>query len=147
MKLSISNEVHEVTDDQLAKIKEILEPKGAWKPKLEETFWTVNDGGIVVAKCYDSIDPSHRFAIATGNSFRTGAEAEKYKLRLLSMKPKFLPKKGEEYVVVGGSGSISTYLWNDDKMDWFCYYSGRTFRTEAEANDWYKTYSPAWVGK
>lgn len=59
-------------------------------------------------------------------------------MRLIAMKPKYLPKKGERYWTVG-QHPISN-KWDNDFVDKLNYYPGLTFKTEQEAQEWFDTY-------
>ena len=129
--------------DAISKIEELqayiegLDTNSNWEPGLREDYWCVDCRGEV--KLTDNNDLAYdHWNIKSGNCFRTEEEAENYKMRLIAMKPKYLPKEDEEYWTVC-QHPVSN-KWDNDFVDKLNYYPGITFKTEKEAQEWIDTY-------
>ena len=144
MKISFSDKVYDVTPEQEEKIKAILEVEF---PQSLETYWTVTaDGGVCLA-----LNDGHQVdeqRLATGNCFRTRAEVERHKQRMLSRKPGFLPKKGEKYWSVGvgdgPEGSPEWSIWDGVLEEMILYWNGLTFKTKEDCQAWIDEYKDAY---
>lgn len=109
-----------------------------WEPNTGEKYWCVDDiGGVRLTE--NNVLAYDRWNIERGNCFRTQKEAENYKMRLIAMKPKYLPKEGEKYWTLVNPGTRSL-TWDNDFTDKTRYYSGMTFKTQQEAQEWLDTY-------
>lgn len=131
--------------DAIKKIEELqayiegLDTNSNWEPGLREDYWCVDCRGEV--KLTDNNDLAYdHWNIKIGNCFRTKEEAENYKMRIIAMKPRYLPKEGEEYWTPGNC-IIHRLIWNNDLADSFNYYTGTTFKTEKEVQEWFNTHS------
>ena len=117
-----------------------------WKPEYGDCYWYVTHRGGVIEEdfCGDDIDS---YNLSIGNCFETREQAKKYKLRLESMKPKYLPQLNQGYWFVDtfkDGHAVNGGPWRDDEIDQERYLLGRTFQTELEAQDWITNYAKAW---
>lgn len=130
--------------DAIKKIEELqayiecLDAKQNWEPGEDETYYFVDFDGFVDSQ-HNYGENDDKWNIKTGNCFKTEQEAENYKMRLIAMKPKYLPKEGEEYWTLVNPGTRSL-TWDNDFTDKTRYYSGMTFKTKQEAQEWLDTY-------
>ena len=118
-------------------------------PQLGQEYWYVDEYGEVEVGWYKKNNNVADNYVSIGNCFKTREEAEKYKLRLESMKPKYLPKKGENYFsasphLYSGQIVIRKLEWRNDSVDQDQYLLGRTFKTYEQALEWINKYQDAW---
>lgn len=145
MKLSISNETYEVSEEQLNKIKEILgNQEGVWEPEMEEDYYFVDGAGIIIFDGWEN-NRQDNGRVSMNNIFRTPEEAENHKLRLQSMRKTWLPEQGEKYWTVDYGGELFQDIWRGYLVGWLKYHTGLLFRTEKEAEEWIKKYKEVWM--
>lgn len=114
-------------------------------PKDGDWYWSVNNIGETDSAPYVQGINLHEWNKKIGNCFRSQEEAEKYALRLESMKLKWLPKESEEYWYWDYAGYKPRSIWGEEnRYDLENYYLGRTFKTREEAEEHYNKFSDAW---
>lgn len=122
-----------------------------WTPKLGEFYYFIDeDGDILQGKNTDySVD---KWNIEIGNCFKTSEEAERYKMRIKSMKKIYLPKMGENYWIPAMNRSEKVLIpncitWEGLATNWVSFHIGMASRTESECEEWIKTYGNYWIGE
>lgn len=112
-----------------------------WEPRLDESYWRVDGiGDVNVSE--NTGGSMNTWDILIGNYYRTEEEAKKASRRMVAMKPKYLPKMGDNFWVIN-TCSASDCNWDNDPYDLINYWSGNTFKTQQEAEAWWEEYKDA----
>ena len=117
-------------------------------PQAGKEYWCLDEDGEG-QRTRNDLAQGDRYRISIGNCFRNVGDMEKYKLRLESMKPKYLPKEGDDYFCTypysyGGEMTIRQAEWRNDDIDQDQYLLGRSFKTYEQALEWINKYQDAW---
>lgn len=116
---------------------------GLWVPKLEESYYYVNERGWVIGE-YWLGDPKDVRRFKFGNCFSTKELAESHARRVCSMKPTCpVPKYGDEVWVIFSDNSYNTLTWNDKCLP--IYYQGRIHLTKEDCFYWVAEYDDVWT--
>lgn len=121
-------EIEKIIDAKLEETEEIIKAKLEEKQKKEwpkggdEYYFAI--AGEVTDGEWDGgkLDIDR---LAMGNCWRTEEEADAYKLRVESLKPKFLPKEGEKYWSIYSDWvDVTRCVWEYDNIDRVSYNLG-----------------------
>lgn len=124
-------------------------PWEPWKPKDGEMYWYTHSTGSVRA-CLYVADTFDEGCYDYGNCFPTPEAAERYALRIRSMRPTCpVPKVGDTvYVLAFGDGSLPTYTthtWRGRALDRYYYNRGVIFASIEALDSWVAEFGEAWA--
>lgn len=133
LRVTTSNEPNDDSDDDF--------------PQKGQDYWYLDEDGEG-QRTRNDLSVGDKYRISIGNCFRNVGDMEKYKLRLKSMKPKYLPKKGERFFALfyrlDGSMGVIESVWSGSPIHQGEYLLGRTFETREQALEWINKYQDAW---
>ena len=116
-------------------------------PQLGQDYLYLDDSGDSRIGVNNEIHKD-AYRVSIGNCFTSEKELEKYKLRLESMKPKYLPKVGDEFYGISYLPDESMIPARSVRRGGYLispvYLLGRTFKTKSEAQEWINKYQDAW---
>ena len=130
---------------KIEELKKFIEnEEKRFMPEVGEEYYFLNSDGFILTETYAG-DYLNEGYYKMGNLFKTKEEAELYKLRLISMANKYLPKVGEEYFFynIGVMEVHSNRFDRNDVEDFGNYHIGNCHDKEKQAEEWGRNFAKA----